>query len=142
MSPSVTVAGDVHGRGDELARGPAGGHRNHHGFELHLGGAFGEIDGLADGLLGVGEIDHVAGLHAARAGMAEADNNLELSGCDGAKLPAEMRLQPPTKHAILLVPTSSTATSAERFGDSGFIFGVRPGSRANSRFASLRLGFP
>ena len=30
------------------------------------------------------------------------------------------------RQAILLVPTSSTATSAERFGASGFIFGVRP----------------
>ena len=43
-------------------------------FELHLGGALGEIDGLAHRRLDLGEIDHGAGLHAARERVAEADH--------------------------------------------------------------------
>ena len=35
-------------------------------LQLHAGRALGEIDGLADRGLGGGEIDHGAGLHAAR----------------------------------------------------------------------------
>jgi hypothetical protein len=35
-------------------------------------------------------------------------------------------LSRPIMQAILLVPTSSAATSTERLGGSGFIFGVRP----------------
>jgi hypothetical protein len=42
------------------------------------------------------------------------------------------------RQAILLVPTSSAATSAERLGDSGFIFGVRP-TGGSSCVASLLL---
>ncbi len=44
-----------------------------------------------------------------------------------AARPADGRgLSRAIRQAILLVPTSSAATSAERRGDSGFIFGVRP----------------
>ena len=67
-------AGDIDRGGHELAAGSPGRHRDDHGFELQLGGALGEIDGLADRGFGGGEIDHRAGLHAACAGMAEADH--------------------------------------------------------------------
>ena len=43
------------------------------------------------------------------------------------------------RQAILLVPTSSTATSAERFGDSGLVFGVMPCWRGSCLALLLRL---
>ena len=43
------------------------------------------------------------------------------------------------RQAILLVPTSSAATIAERFGDNGFIFGVRP---ARSELMLSPLSWP
>ena len=61
--------------GDEaLAAEAAAGQRHHHGFKLHAGHALGDVDGLADHLLGLGQIDHGAGLHAARRGMGEAEH--------------------------------------------------------------------
>ena len=46
------------------------------------------------------------------------------------------------RHAILLVPTSSAATSAERFGRSGFIFGARPNwRRAHAGPPAFFFGF-
>ena len=67
----------------QLAADPPGGNRHQHRFDLHLGGALGEIDGVADRFLGIDQIDHRAGLHAARAGMAEADH------LDGMAAPAQ-----------------------------------------------------
>ena len=61
--------------GDEaLAAETAAGQRNHDGFELHLGLAFGDIDGLAHHFLDLDQVDHAAGLHAARRGMGEAEH--------------------------------------------------------------------
>ena len=43
-------------------------------FELHLGGALGEVDRLPHGLFRLRQVDHRAGLDAARQRMAEADH--------------------------------------------------------------------
>ena len=67
-------AGDVDVDRIEFAAGPAGRHRQHHRFKLHRSVALGEIDGMAHRLLGLGQIDHGAGLHAARLGMTDAEN--------------------------------------------------------------------
>ena len=84
-------------------------------FELHRRPSLGEVDRLADRLLGLVEVDHAAGLHAARFGMAEADaprcawlRRRSTSSCGGCGLSRAIR------QTILLVPTSSAATSAAR----------------------------
>ena len=48
---------------------------------------------MADGFFGLGEIDHAAGLHAARGGMAEADH-LDGVAAAGQDLLRRMRLEP------------------------------------------------
>ena len=60
--------------GEQFAGEPAGRDRQHDRFDLDRRHALGAIDGLTDGFLGLRQIDHAAGLHAARAGMAEADH--------------------------------------------------------------------
>src|SRR5262249_60949261 len=67
-------AGDVDGGGDAVTCGAAGGNRNHHRIELELGRAFGEIGALSQRDLRVSEVDHAAGLHAARQRVAEPDH--------------------------------------------------------------------
>ena len=75
MSPSVTAPPVKIDIGDEaLAAEAAAGQRHHDGFELHAGHAFGDVDGLADHLLGLYQIDDGAGLHAAGRGMGEAEH--------------------------------------------------------------------
>ena len=59
---------------DELAGRAAGGHRDDDRLELHPRGALGEVDALAHRGFRLGEIDHGAGLHAARERVAEADD--------------------------------------------------------------------
>jgi len=63
---------DIDRRRNEFAAGPAGGYRHDHRLQLHAGGALGDIHGLAYRLLGLGEIDHRAGLDAARERVTEA----------------------------------------------------------------------
>ena len=61
--------------GDEaFAAGATAGERDHNGFDLQAGRAFGDVDGLADHLLRLDQIDDRAGLHAARRGVGEADD--------------------------------------------------------------------
>ena len=59
---NLAVAHDPAGKldiGDEaLAAEAAAGQRYHHGFKLHAGHAFGDVDGLAGHLLGLHQIDH------------------------------------------------------------------------------------
>ena len=52
-------------------------------FELHPRGALGEVGALAHRGFRLGEIDHGAGLHAARERVAEADD------VDGMGAPAQ-----------------------------------------------------
>ena len=56
-------------------------------FELHSCGALGEIGALPDRGFRLREIDHRAGLHAARQRVAEADD-FDGCGCGGAARPA------------------------------------------------------
>ena len=59
--------------GDEtFAVEAAAGQRHHRGFKLHAGHALGGIDGVTDDLLRLDQIDHRAGLHAARRRMGKA----------------------------------------------------------------------
>ena len=75
MSPSVIGgAGHVDGGGVELAADPAGGNRNHDGLKLHRRGALGEIDGVTNRSLGLGEVDDGAALDAARFGVTDAED--------------------------------------------------------------------
>ena len=72
----------------QLAREPPGGDRDARPIRAaRPADALGEIDGMADRLLGLGEIDHGARLHAARFGVADAED-LDRRGCAGAAPPA------------------------------------------------------
>ena len=62
-------------------------------FNLDRRHALGAIDGLADRLFGLGEIDHTARLGAARGRMAEADH-LDGMAPAGQHLLRRMRPQP------------------------------------------------
>src|SRR5271169_784137 len=60
--------------GEQLAGWPSGRERQHHRFDFDARHALGAIDGLANGFLDLAEIDDAAGFHAARDGVAEADD--------------------------------------------------------------------
>src|SRR5487761_2336583 len=68
------AAGEVDGSDETLAAEAAAGKRYHHGFELHLGLAFGDVDGLADHLLDLDQVDYAAGFHTAGRGMGKSEN--------------------------------------------------------------------
>ena len=112
-----TGARDIDRRRHQVAARPAGRHRDDHLLELKLGRALGEIDGLAERLLGRLKIDHRAAFDAAGERVAEADD-IDAYGCAGAAPAAgACGFNRAIRQAILLVPTSSAAISAERFGD-------------------------
>ena len=83
-------------------------------------------------LLGGLQIDHRAALDAARKVWPKPTTSTvwlrrRSTSCGACGLSRAIR------QAILLVPTSSAATSAERFGDTGFALGVRPNWRTVMR---------
>ena len=127
MSPSVDRAAGKFDVGDEaLAAEPAAGQRDHHGFELHAGHALGDVDGLADHLLGLDQVDHARrpSCRSPRYGRSRGcctpwlrRRSTSCGACGSSRA---------IRQTILLVPTSRAATTAERRGDTGFIFGVRP----------------
>ena len=60
--------------GDEtLAAETPAGHRHHDRLQLHAGHAFGDVDRLADRLLGLDQIDDRAAFHAAGCGVGKAN---------------------------------------------------------------------
>ncbi len=81
---------------------------------------------MADRLLGLGEVDHGAGLDAARERVAEAED------LDGVAAAAQhflrrARLQPRDQAGDLAGADVERGDEPRRAsGDSGFIFGVRP----------------
>ena len=119
-------ADDVDVGREQFAGEPAGRERQHDRLDLDRGHALGGIDGLTDGVLGLREIDDAAGLHAARAGMAEADDLDGMAAAGQAPAAAPCGRSRAIRQTTLLEPTSSAATSALRRGEIGFIFGVRP----------------
>src|SRR5579862_4774507 len=67
-------ADDLDVGGEHFAGEASRRNRQHDRLDLDLCHAFGGIDRLADHLFGLRQIDDTAGLHAARAGVAEADH--------------------------------------------------------------------
>ena len=75
MSRSLTAAPrDLDGGAQTLARKPARRHRHDDQLDLAFGAALGEVDRMSHRLLGIDEVDDVAGLHAERLGVAEPDH--------------------------------------------------------------------
>ena len=94
MSASLTVGAlHVHGRGEQLARGAAGGDRQHDRVHMHAGGALGGVDRVAQHFLGRRDVDHGAGLHALRLGVADAEH-LDRMGAARQHVLRRARLQP------------------------------------------------
>ena len=119
-------ARDLDRSGDQLARRPAGGDRDHHRMQLHLRRPLGDVDGLAHRRFGFGEIDHGAGLDAARQRMAEAEH-LDRVAALRQHVLGLARLEAArsgTRSCWCRRRARRPARSA--CGDSGFIFGVRP----------------
>ena len=82
------------GRGlDQLALQPAGRDRQQHRFDPDLGHALGQRHRLAHRLFAFGEIDHRAGLDAARLDLAVSDQ-LDGMGAPAQGLVRRARLQP------------------------------------------------
>ena len=88
MSPSVNGrARNIDGGLDQLAAEAPGRKRDHDRLELDGGRALGEIDGMPHRLLGLGEIDHRARLHAARSRYGRGRESRR-HGCAAAASPA------------------------------------------------------
>ena len=83
----------VHGRGEQLARRAPGGDRQHDRVDMHAGGALGGVDRVAQHLLGRRDVDHAAGLHALRLGVADAEH-LDRMGAARQHVLRRARLQP------------------------------------------------
>src|SRR5436190_750798 len=66
--------GDVDVDRIRLAGGTAGRKRQHHRLKLYRSVVLGEIDSMAHRLFDLRQIDHRTGLHAARLGVANAEN--------------------------------------------------------------------
>ena len=91
--------------------------------------------------LGLGKIDDRPALDAARLGVAEAENSIPWLRRRNVSC-GDCGLSRAIRQTILLVPMSSTATIAERRGDTGFIFGVSPSWRLIHRLPWLGLRRP
>src|ERR1700688_1592149 len=76
---------------------PATRYREQHGLNSDLGHALGQRDGMTHRLLAFGEVDHRAGLHAARLDLAVSD---QLDGVGTAAQGVARRARPqPRDHA-------------------------------------------
>ena len=87
------AAADIGGGFDQLALQPAAGDRQQHRFDPDLGHALGQRHRLAHRLLAFGEIDHRAGLDAARLDLAVADQ-FDRMAAAAQGLVRRARLQP------------------------------------------------
>ena len=104
------------GRGlDQLALQPRPETDSNTEFDADLGHALGQRHRLTHHLLAFGEIDHRTGLDAARLDLAVADQ-FHMERVQAAQHVARRRRlgRRAIMQAILLVPTSSEATSAVR----------------------------
>ena len=111
------LAGDRDAGRVGLAGEPAGGEVDDERIDRDPGAALGGVDREADRLLGGVEIDHDAGLDAARALVAEAEH-LDACGCGrgSTRRPSSSGTSRAIRQQILVEPTSSTETTEGRRG--------------------------